>query len=138
MKIRPFPKNLRMQLPLTYAGIALLAAVLIGAVLLLVIGNYYQNQENEYLANNARSIAQNIRRSMDHEKIGNEITLPEYQEFFQNQVRSAAFFIQSRIRVLDKDRNVIADSGTPTKAWYIRLPQRSEMATPTPRFTPHR
>ena len=54
MKSKIFPKTLRLLLPLTYAGIALLATSLIGVVLFLIISNYYQTLEQKYLDGNAK------------------------------------------------------------------------------------
>ncbi len=41
--------SLRAQLSLTYAGIALLTAVLLGGILLSVLGGYYARAETAYL-----------------------------------------------------------------------------------------
>jgi hypothetical protein len=48
------PKSLRWRLPLSYAAIALLAALSLGAVLMLSLGDYYAEQERGYLEGQAR------------------------------------------------------------------------------------
>ena len=43
------PRSIRWRLPLTYAAIALLAALALGAVLLVTLRSYYSQQETDYL-----------------------------------------------------------------------------------------
>jgi hypothetical protein len=43
------PKSVRWRLPLSYAAIALLAALVLGGVLLAVLRNYYDQFEVDYL-----------------------------------------------------------------------------------------
>lgn len=132
MKRFAFTRNIRFQLPLTYAGIAALAAVLIGAILILVIGNYYHGMELEYLAGNAEGIARNLTGFASRERIGPENTLEKNASFFQVQARATAFLIQSRVQILDQNNVLIADSGTPTQAWYIRLSEARPENRPEP------
>ena len=94
MKRAAFPQNIRFQLPLTYAGIAALAAILIGAMMILIIGNYYHIMELEYLAGNADGIARNLTGFASREKIGPENSLQKNGAFFQNQARATAFLIR--------------------------------------------
>ncbi|MCH7801820.1 MAG: hypothetical protein IIC24_09815, partial [Chloroflexi bacterium] len=54
------PDSIRWRLPLSYASIALLAAVLLGVILLLVLRGYYSRRESDYLVNNARAIGSNV------------------------------------------------------------------------------
>lgn len=49
--------SIRWKLALTYAGIALLTALALGAALLLPLRGYYQEREREYLSRNAKTIA---------------------------------------------------------------------------------
>ena len=132
MKRAAFPQNIRFQLPLTYAGIAALAAILIGAMMILIIGNYYHAMELEYLAGNADGIARNLTGFASREKIGPENSLQKNAPFFQNQARATAFLIQSRVQILDQANNLVADSGTPTQAWYIRLSEARTETRPDP------
>ena len=125
-----FPNTLRIQLPLTYAGIALLATSLIGAVLYLIIGNYYLTLEQKYLDGNARGLAQNLSDLSRREYISGTDGLHVNAEQFNNRVSLAAFLMQSRVRILDAAGNVIAASGKPTKDWNIHLPVKGE--TPLP------
>ncbi|MDP6715512.1 MAG: hypothetical protein QF368_12920, partial [SAR202 cluster bacterium] len=54
------PDSIRWRLPLSYAGIALLAALLLGVILLLALRGYYSRRENDYLLSNARAISSNV------------------------------------------------------------------------------
>jgi hypothetical protein len=130
MKKFLFLKTLRFLLPLTYAGIALLATSLLGVVLYLIIGNYYRGLEQSYLDGNAQGLAQSLSSLASREKILGNDNLKENVGLFKNQVNVAAFLMQSRVRILDSEGNVIADSGTPDKAWYIHLPNRDETLFP--------
>ncbi len=51
-------KSIRVRLPLLFAGIALLAAVLSGAMLIAILQGYYNQQERQYLQANAGQISQ--------------------------------------------------------------------------------
>jgi signal transduction histidine kinase len=50
------PDSIRWRLPLSYAAVALLAVVTLGAVLLLLLGGYYRRQEALYLTRNAETM----------------------------------------------------------------------------------
>ncbi len=50
-------KSIRWKLPLTYAGIALITALVLGGTLLLIVRRYYQVQELNYLGKNAVAIS---------------------------------------------------------------------------------
>ena len=47
------PRSLRWRLVLSYSGIALLAAVCLGVVLLITLRSYYLQREQAYLVDNA-------------------------------------------------------------------------------------
>jgi signal transduction histidine kinase len=131
-----FPQNIRFQLPFSYAGIVLLAAVLIGAILVLIIDNYYQGLEQEYLAGNANGIARNLNGVLARLDLSQANPLQENARFLQNQARAAAFLIQARVRILDTAGGLVADSGAPSQAWYIHLPPGDESSTPRLDATP--
>ncbi len=130
MKSKIFPKTLRLQLPLTYAGIALLATSLIGVVLFLIISNYYQTLEQKYLDGNANGLGRSLSALAHRENISGNGDIQTNLDLFKNQATVAAFLMQSRVKILDLDLNIIADSGTPTKAWYIHLPPSKEIPLP--------
>ncbi len=98
------PKSIRSQLPLTYAGIALVATLALGAVLLLTLRGYYSQQEIEYLQGNAQVISQVLSSTYAS-------ATPQPSQV-QSQIQSLSFLTQARIKVLDNQSTVIADSGS--------------------------
>lgn len=118
-----FFKALRTQLPLSYAGIAFITTTLIGAVSLFVIWNYYHGLEKEYLNSNLRGTVNSVVSIVEENQINEPDILTQYGDVFQNQTKITAFLIQSRMRILDADRNVIADSGSPSESWNITFPK---------------
>jgi signal transduction histidine kinase len=105
------PKSIRWRLPLSYAAIALLAALALGAVLLLTLRDYYARRERDYLAGNAQAISYAIGPLV-------EADLPP--EVLQEQLDNFSFLSQTRVRLLDMDGQLIAESSTP-EAFNVAL-----------------
>jgi signal transduction histidine kinase len=106
------PRSIRWRLPFSYAAIALLVALALGGILLIVLRGYYAQREHDYLVNNGRAISNTLLPLL---------TDPDVTpEDLQAQVESLAFLSQTRVRVLDADRQVLADSG-PFNASRIRI-----------------
>jgi signal transduction histidine kinase len=97
-------RSLRWQLSLTYAGIALLTALVLNLLLLGALQAYYQGQEQAYLVNNATFITQNLVRLI-------EAGVPE--EALAAQLKALSFLSQTRLRLMDARQGVVADSGPP-------------------------
>jgi signal transduction histidine kinase len=99
------PSSIRWRLPLSYAAIALLAVLSLGLVLVITLRVHYSQQELAYLNGNARGlgpvVAQAIRAGMARGAL-------------QAQLRSFSFLSQTRVRVLDADGRLLADSGEKT------------------------
>ena len=100
------PKSIRWRLPLQFGGIALLAVVLLGLVLMLSLRTYYSRRESDYLAANAGAIG--TRLSV---LVGPEV--PASALAYQVQVLSS--LSQTRVRLLGLDGDVLADSGEPQR-----------------------
>jgi signal transduction histidine kinase len=94
---------IRVRLALSYAGIALLVTLSLGAVLLLRLHSYYADMEMTYLENNARAIS-SLAVSIFNEEYPKEIR--------DAQVSNLAFLYQTRVRILDVQQHVLADSGS--------------------------
>jgi signal transduction histidine kinase len=93
--------SLRFKLALTYAGMALLTAVILGAILLGVLGSYYRQAEEAYLRASAELIA-------------NEPLPLTGQAALTEWAQSAALTTDTRVRVYDANGGLVADSGSPT------------------------
>ena len=93
--------SIRWRLTLSYAAIALLAALALGLILLTTLRSYYQQREKLYLAENAQGFVAKLA-----EGIKNDVDL-------QSQVEGLAFVVQARIRLINLNQEVLADSGMP-------------------------
>ena len=98
------PQSIRWRLTLSYAAIALLAALVLGAVLLTILQSYYSQRELDYLRGNAKAIGQGL-------SIMVESKVPA--EALQLQVENFSFLSQTRVRALDTNGRVLQDSGVP-------------------------
>lgn len=95
-------RSIRWRMTLSYGGIALLTAAVLGGVLLGVLRAQYRARERAYLEDNARFIASelSIRSRMP-------------AKARSSQVQGYAFLAQARVRLLDDRGRVTADSGPP-------------------------
>lgn len=98
------PQSIRWRLPLSYAAIALLAALALGAVLLFTLRSYYLQRELDYLRVSAKAIGPVMASLV-------EARLPA--EAIQSQLKSFSFLSQTQVRMVDTNSRVIADSGSP-------------------------
>lgn len=97
-------RSIRLRLPLTYAGVALLAALALGVVLLFTLRGYYAGLERRRLQDNAQGIAAALAQLLDSGASPPVIT---------DQVNSWAFFLEARVQLQDRDGRLLADSGLP-------------------------
>lgn len=116
-----FPRYIRWQLPLSYAAIALISALLLGAILLTTLQGYYVQREYEYLYSNAETITSTITQMMG-ENTPNAV--------IQAQIVSFSFLSQVRIRLLNADGEVIADSGVPHEHNLVSISARPDSESP--------
>ncbi len=97
-------RSIRSRLALSFAGIALVAAIVLGVVLLAILQNYYSNQELDYLRGNAQAIS---------EVITPMILVNTPHDEVQSQIENLAFLSQTRIQVYNPDGQLLYDSGSP-------------------------
>jgi len=97
-------RSIRSRLALSFAGIALVAAIALGAVLLTILRDYYSDQELNYLHVNAQSVSKVVGAMMSAHASHDEV---------QSQVESLAFLTLTRIRVYSLDEQALYDSGSP-------------------------
>lgn len=97
-------KSIRWQLPLSYAAIALLAALALGVVLLTTLRSFYTRQELDYLTLNAQQVSPEMARMV-------QAGLPP--DGMQAQLKNFSFLSQARVRLLDAQGQALVDSGEP-------------------------
>lgn len=95
-------KSIRARLALSYAGMVLLVALALGAVLLITLRFYYAEQEALYLQRSARVI------SLQAQEL---LTNSYPADVQQAQVYNYSFISQARVRLYDASSLMIADSG---------------------------
>ncbi|MBN1287395.1 MAG: HAMP domain-containing histidine kinase [Anaerolineae bacterium] len=105
-------RSIRWRLPLSYAAIALLAAVALGGVLLLTLRSHYDRLERNYLQISAESLVAQIENMYRDQLSSEEI---------QSAVGLFTFLVQARVRLLDETMQVVADSGSPSELNLINV-----------------
>jgi len=98
------PKSIRWRLSLSYAGIALLATLLLGAIMLTILQQYYADQELEYLVFSGSGIEQKITALQASGKP---------PELLKQMLTTYAFFSNTQVRLIDPAGNLILDTGLP-------------------------
>lgn len=96
--------SIRWRLPISYALIAFLAALTLGSVMLLVLREYYANQEREYLLNNATALKPILEQALQSDLSKSNL---------ERQINGLAFLSRAQIRLLDENGNEIVNSGEP-------------------------
>lgn len=105
--------SLRWRLALSYAAIAFLTALTLGAVLLTLLHGDYAERERALLQRNANAAAQTIGARWDDYQSAQGI-----QEITR-ELRVLAYFPHIRIQLLDIEQQVLADTGEPDEAYTI-------------------
>lgn len=98
--------SLRFKLPMSYAGIALIATLVLGAVLLLTLQRYYRQQELDYLSGNAQVIGDRLALLLQSDETAD---LPA-------TLKGVSFLSQTRVRLWSPTQELLADSGDPRVA----------------------
>lgn len=98
--------SLRFRLPFSYAGIALIATLVLGAVLLLTLQRYYRQQELDYLSGNAQVIGERLAALLQSNETAD---LPA-------TLKGVSFLSQTRVQLWSPAQELLADSGDPRKA----------------------
>lgn len=102
--------SIRWRLPISYAGIALLSAVVLGSVLVLTLQNFYIQQERGYLLNSIKLMGPDISKFLEENPASPSLDL---------YIENLSFLIQARIQLLDPDNQIIADSGSLQSQQFI-------------------
>lgn len=106
------PKSIRWRLPLSYAAIALLATLALGAVLLTSLRGYYALREYDNLMSNAQVVG---------DIVGSMVQDEQPKEAIDAQVTTLSFVSQARIRLIDTNNNIVADSGNPWEKQIVTM-----------------
>ncbi len=93
-------RSLRWRLALTYAGMALLTAVILGGILIAVLANHYTRAEDDYLTASAQLI------------VADPPPLTT-MEALTSWAQAAALTTQTRVQVYDQGGALVVDSGSP-------------------------
>jgi two-component system sensor histidine kinase MprB len=110
-------KSIRWQLSLSYAVIALLAALLLGAIMLVILMRYFTIQESNYLIETAYDIGEKTPYFMDEDLPNERLT---------EVMKKLSFYVDAQIRLLDEDGKVLVDSGPPQPITNISLADKSD------------
>jgi signal transduction histidine kinase len=97
-------KSIRSRLALSFAGIALIAALALGIVLLVILQGYYAKLELNYLQGNAQTTSGIITEMLSSDSPHDEV---------QSQIENLAFLSQTRIQVYSPENEELYDSGSP-------------------------
>ena len=103
--------SLRYRLPATYAMVALLTMLLVGAILLLLLNNYYAGSERDYLKAGAARAAQEL-SSIDWATVAKG-DKPDTTTLAEQRTKAVALITQLRVAVVAGNGSTLADSGSP-------------------------
>ncbi|MBX3062157.1 MAG: HAMP domain-containing histidine kinase [Anaerolineae bacterium] len=121
LTLRMLPNSIRWRLPLSYAVIALLAALALGSVLLTTLRAYYAEQEYASLEANAAAIQSTVAQMYQSQLQPEQI---------QSQLQSLAFLTQTRIRILNANGAIVVDSGDNNAPQMVALTYNAGMPQP--------
>src|SRR5215475_8841449 len=106
------PKSIRWRLPLSYAGIALIAALALGVVLITTLRGYYGMRERDVLMSNADFIGDVAARNYETQAAAApDSTKPTTDTIAQ--ISTLSLMSQARIRLFDAQNRLVVDSGDP-------------------------
>lgn len=96
--------SIRWRLALSFAALALLVTLALGFVLMNILRTYYTQQELAYLQGNADELSMII---------ADVVRQNQPAAVLESQIKGFTYLSQSRVRLLDVEENVIAESGPP-------------------------
>lgn len=115
--------SLKTKLPIGFAGVALLTMLVLGAILVPLLGNYYSRSETSYLKAGAEQAAADLAK-VDWTTVAGEVAAAGTAGTAnpsgpgaatvaqaQRQVQAVALSTQLRIRVFSPDGTLLVDSG---------------------------
>jgi signal transduction histidine kinase len=106
-------QSIRWRLPVTYALIALLTAVVLGAALIFSLRGYYIGRERAFLQKNAISIAGALTPVLE--------SAADAHVDLVEPIRFVSVMSQTRVQLYDSNQNPIADSGAQGQSYPSSL-----------------
>lgn len=117
-------RSIRWRLVASFVLLTLLTVTLVGVLSISLLRRYVEGQERDYLTTNAEAVAQ---QAIAHMRSG-----PDRAKL-QELARTASFLGSARVRILDAERRVLADSGQRSSReqalWIMTSP---DAGTPSP------
>ena len=96
--------SIRWRLVASYSVLILLSVTLMGTLALYIVQRYVGSQEGEYLRANAQAVAGQAAHFLE----------PHLRRIALEELASTSAFLgDARVKILDGERSVVADSGDP-------------------------
>ncbi|MEA4907118.1 MAG: HAMP domain-containing histidine kinase [Chloroflexi bacterium] len=114
-------KSIYWKLSLSYAGIALITALALGAVLLASLRSYYQQQELAYLRSNGEALSMALAPVLTTSVPADEL---------KSHMQLLSFLSQIRVQVYDEAQTLLFDSDAPEGEAPVRLDAQPALPNP--------
>ncbi len=114
-------ESIRWQLSLSYAGISLLATLLLGVIMLGILTRFFAIEESNYLIETAKGLGERIFDAIDNDLSAEELNA---------SMERLSFYVNTQIRLLDAEGAMLADSGLPQRTKDILLIDKSDVDRP--------
>jgi two-component system, OmpR family, sensor histidine kinase BaeS len=102
--------SLRRRLPASFAAVALLTMIVLGAILVPVLNHHYARSENSYLRAGSAGAAEDL-ADIDWTAIAEGRATTSQSSAAARRVQVEALFLQMRVQVLTPGGSLLADSG---------------------------
>lgn len=119
--------SLKYRLPISYAAVAVLTMLVLGAILLVVLSNYYAGAETAYLNAGADRVVRELSR-VDWNAVSAGQN-PDESLAAKQRTLAVALVTQLRIQVVAQDGKNLVDSGSPASIEPSVLMQMGQQGT---------
>jgi signal transduction histidine kinase len=110
LRMRVRAVSLRRRLPASFAAVALLTMIVLGAILVPVLNHHYSRSENSYLRAGSAGAAEDL-ADIDWTAIAEGSATTAQTNAAARRVQVEALFLQMRVQVLAPGGSLLADSG---------------------------
>jgi len=101
-------QSIRWRLVASYVFLTLMTVSLVGVLALSLVKQYTGQQETDYLTANAEAVSRRAEPLIGASAQGARLALQEL-------VQTAAFLVNTRVKILDSERQILVDSGPRTE-----------------------